>query len=62
MYIGCFNLIVCCNRCKTSFFHLHEYGSLYKRKGKEFKQLGVLYNCPDCNHVGITSEWVRNIR
>lgn len=60
MYIYCFNLLVCCDRCKTSFFHLNESALYnYNNVSGELKRLGVLYNCPDCNHVGITSEWIR---
>lgn len=51
------NIIICCNRCKTSFYS--DTVILNKFKSKWIYNQAMLYSCPDCNHVDKTFEWTR---
>lgn len=55
-----FNILICCNRCKTSFFSDSNYAQLYSyvNTSGELEKNAVLYSCPDCDSIGFSVSWV----
>lgn len=50
------NIIICCDRCNTSFL-TEQSGVLYIDSIDN--KIGIMYNCPGCNYISVTSEWIR---